>query len=89
MWVPKTTDELENAVGSGDLAETPTLDFKEKLPPKSKNLDLAIDIDAMTPDGGVLIYGVAEDEHGRHGSAAIQARRRERTRRSDQPIIDL
>jgi hypothetical protein len=36
MWVPKTTDELENAVGSGDLAETPTLDFKEKLPPKSR-----------------------------------------------------
>jgi hypothetical protein len=58
VWIPKTADELEEAVRGGDLTETGTLDFKEKLPPKSKNVDLAIDIAAMTPDGGVLIYGV-------------------------------
>jgi hypothetical protein len=65
MWIPKSADELEEAVRSGDLTETPTLDFKEKLPTKAKNLDLAIDVDAMTPDGGVLIYGVGEDEDKR------------------------
>jgi hypothetical protein len=65
VWIPRTADELEEAVRGGDLSETATVDFKEKLPPKSKNVDLAIDVSAMTPDGGVLIYGVGEDEHER------------------------
>lgn len=38
---------------------------KRLCPTSGKNADLAVDVAAMTTDGGVLLYGVAEDEHGR------------------------
>jgi len=50
---------------SGELTETASFDVKEALPTARKNADLATDVAAMTTDGGVLLYGVAEDEHKR------------------------
>ena len=62
MWVPKTVDELIEQVTTGDLQETAIFDAKQ-LP--SKNKDIAIDVAAMSTNGGVIIYGVGEDEHKR------------------------
>lgn len=65
MWVPTEASEIERAATAGELPETPSFDAKETLPTSGKNADLAVDVAAMTTDGGVLLYGVAEDEHGR------------------------
>lgn len=65
MWSPRSAEELESAIRGGELEETSQLEFKEALPVKKANADIAVDVSAMTVDGGVLIYGVGEDEHGR------------------------
>lgn len=61
MWIPATAEELESRAASGDLVETPTFDGKVSLPARKKNVDLAIDVSAMTVEGGVLVYGLGED----------------------------
>ncbi len=61
MWIPKTEDEIVNAVTSGALEESAIFDAKKELP--SKNQEIAKDIAAMANDGGVLIYGIGEDAH--------------------------
>src|SRR3954453_2576117 len=65
MWIPNDTAEIERAARAGDLSETPSFDAKADLPQPKKNADLATDVAAMATDGGVLLYGVAEDEHKR------------------------
>ena len=62
MWLPKTETEIIKVVQSGSLEETAIFDAKEEL---SKNSEIAKDIAAMANDGGVIIYGIGEDEHGR------------------------
>ena len=66
MWVPHDVAEIEDAARSGRLEETPSFDAKRELPstPK-KNSDVAEDVARMSTDGGVLLYGIAEDEHDR------------------------
>jgi hypothetical protein len=64
MWIPTDAREIEEAARGGRLIETPSFDAKADLPAQSKNSDLAKDVAAMATDGGVLLYGVAEDEHG-------------------------
>lgn len=64
VWAPRDTIELEQRVRSGTLAETPSFDAKLQLPEKKKNESLAVDVAAMSTDGGVLLYGVDEDEAG-------------------------
>lgn len=61
MWLPKDTADLEQQVTFGTLEETDTFDAKEVLP---SNKETAKDIAAMSTDGGVLVYGVREDENG-------------------------
>lgn len=65
MWVPTSEEQLAALVSSGDLVETDNLDLKRGLPssPK-KNSDIAVDVAAMTTDGGVLIYGVGPPNGG-------------------------
>jgi hypothetical protein len=63
MWIPKTEDEIIRAVSSGSLEESTTFDAKESLP--DKNVEIAKDIAAMCNDGGVIIYGIGEDENKR------------------------
>lgn len=62
MWLPKTEAEIVQAVQSGALEESAIFDAKEQL---SKNSEIAKDIAAMANDGGVIIYGLGEDEGGR------------------------
>jgi hypothetical protein len=64
MWIPESAEQIERAAKGGDLPETPSFDAKAGLPPSKKNADVATDVAAMTPDGGLLLYGVAEDQHG-------------------------
>ncbi len=63
MWIPKSEEEIEKAVNSDALEETAIFDAKVALP--SKNIEIAKDIAAMSNDGGVIIYGIGEDENKR------------------------
>ena len=63
MWTPKTEDEILAAMAGGDLHETASFEAKRQLPEKNRNIDLAIDVAAMSTDGGVVIYGLDEDEN--------------------------
>lgn len=65
MWVPNDADEIERAARAGDLTETSSFDAKEHLPQAARNIDLAVDVAAMSTDGGALLYGIGEDEAGR------------------------
>ena len=64
MWIPTDAQEIEDAARGGLLVETLSFDAKADLPAAKKNIELAKDVAAMATDGGVLLYGVAEDEHG-------------------------
>jgi hypothetical protein len=65
VWIPRSEDEILAAIEAGDLAETATFDAKKALPPQGRSKDLATDVAAMATDGGTLLYGIGEDEHGR------------------------
>lgn len=60
MWVPASAADIEAAARSGDLQETASFNAKKCLPPSKKNIDLAVDVAAMSTDGGVLLYGLGE-----------------------------
>lgn len=66
MWMPKSAEEVERAVRAGEVEEGPSFDAKRELPttPK-KNGEVAKDVAAMATDGGVILYGVDEDEDDR------------------------
>lgn len=57
MWRPTVWSDVEALLG--DAEETITLDFKREL---TSNVETAKDIAAMTVSGGVIVYGVDEDE---------------------------
>ena len=63
MWMPKTEDEIKAVVLSRRLEETNTFDAKQELAKTSE--EIAKDIAAMAVDGGVIIYGIGEDEQKR------------------------
>jgi hypothetical protein len=65
VWIPKSAAEVEQAAARADLEETHTFDAKGALPPPRKNHDQAVDVDAMTVDGGSLLYGLGEDKNKR------------------------
>jgi hypothetical protein len=65
MWIPETEREILAAIEAGDLLETASFDAKEALPDKGKSKDLAIDVTAMSANGGTLLYGVGEDDNDR------------------------
>jgi Putative DNA-binding domain len=53
------------AIEARNLIESATFDAKATLPDKGRSKDLAKDVAAMANNGGILLYGVGEDEHGR------------------------
>jgi hypothetical protein len=59
MWVPRTTDELLAALPS--FEETASLEAKREFPVPGKNDDLAVDVVAMSVDGGTIIFGIEEE----------------------------
>ncbi len=62
MWIPRTAGEIEARALAGDLTETATFEGKRELPSSGKSRDLAIDVAALANEGGVIIYGIGEDE---------------------------
>jgi hypothetical protein len=64
VWIPTDAQEVSEAARAGRLTETPSFDAKADLPSENKNVELAKDVAAMATDGGVLLYGVAEDDNG-------------------------
>jgi len=100
MWRPTDEQTIVSVATAGDLQETHSFDAKAALPPegdKRKSHDLAVDVAAMTVDGGILLYGFGEDEHGRPTvpSPIPLANQRERvdqivqTRISEAPYIEV
>jgi len=65
MYIPASAAELEECAATGDLTETAIFEAKRDVPLKPKTIDLAIDVAALACDGGVLIYGLGEDQHKR------------------------
>jgi hypothetical protein len=65
VWIPKSERDILVAIEAGDLDETSSFDARAALPMQGKSKDLAVDVAAMANAGGVLLYGVGEDEHGR------------------------
>jgi hypothetical protein len=66
MWIPNGVEDIEAAIARGDLEETAIFDGKRDLPANPKqNSSVAIDVAAMSTAGGVLLYGVGEDENKR------------------------
>jgi hypothetical protein len=51
MWIPKTVEELVNAVQAGSLEESYVFDAKRELPSHTKNAEIAKDVAAMGNDG--------------------------------------
>ena len=78
MWIPDTEQEIMAVVTSGTLEETSIFDAKREVSAKSP--EIAKDVAAMANDGGVIIYGIDEDEHGRPAvlSPVLLAGQRER-----------
>jgi hypothetical protein len=60
VWWPRSVAELKAAFEAGDLIESHSLELKRELPAPGKSIDVAIDVCAMTPEGGVIIYGVSD-----------------------------
>jgi hypothetical protein len=65
VWIPKSEGKILAAIEARDLTETVTFDAKAALPAQGRSKDLAVDVAAMATDGGTLLYGIGEDEHGR------------------------
>lgn len=63
MWLPKSESEIIKVVNSGVVYESPIFDAKEIITQKSQ--EIAKDIAAMANEGGVIIYGLGEDENKR------------------------
>jgi hypothetical protein len=65
MWVPKEVEDIERAIEAGTIRETSSLDGKRAVPSDKKKLnDIAIDVAAMSTEGGSIVYGVGEDTNG-------------------------
>src|SRR4051794_21745468 len=63
MWVPSDVNDIEDAVKNGRVEETEAFDAKAELPAsRKKNVTLAVDVAAMSTDGGALLYGIGEDD---------------------------
>ena len=63
MWIPRDTEELVKAVQDGILTETETFDAKSQMDDNAT--ETAKDIAAMANYGGVIIYGINEDDNKR------------------------
>lgn len=62
MWAPRDVAELRTRLQAGTLEETTTFDGKREIP--KDNASTAVDLCAMTVQGGVIVYGVDEEPSG-------------------------
>jgi schlafen family protein len=63
VWVSRSEGDILAAIQAGNLIENAAFDAKAALPDKGRSKDLAKDVAAMANNGGVLLYGVGEDEN--------------------------
>lgn len=61
MWVPETTEQLETRVRAGDVSEHAGFEAKRELGTAFK---IARAVAGMAAGGGVIVYGLDEDDHG-------------------------
>lgn len=63
MWRPRTWSDILAAAAGGLLDESRWVDLKRELKPgRPGNNDLAVDLAAMSLEGGLLLYGVVDHE---------------------------
>ncbi|MGI8595479.1 MAG: hypothetical protein ACR2ML_14150 [Solirubrobacteraceae bacterium] len=74
MWVPRDVAELRARLQGGTLEETTTFDGKRELP--KDNASTAVDLCAMTVQGGVILYGIDEEPSGTGFRPQVCARQR-------------
>lgn len=75
IWLPKSEEEIEKGLASGDVPEGHFLDFKRELGgTSSSRKETAQDIASFAIDGGVLIVGVAEPTPGEYELAPVPLR---------------
>jgi hypothetical protein len=63
MWIPDSTEQIIRLAKNGELHETASFDAKDPDALESTK-EIAKDIAAMSTEGGVLLYGVGEDDNG-------------------------
>lgn len=61
MWIPKDEEEIVTVATSKSLEESAVFDAKKEV--SNNTREIAKDIAAMANDGGVLFYGLGEDEN--------------------------
>jgi hypothetical protein len=63
MWRPRTWQDIVSAAADGLLDESRWVDLKRELKAgRPGNNDLAVDVAAMSLEGGMLLYGVIDHE---------------------------
>ncbi|MFG1849572.1 AlbA family DNA-binding domain-containing protein [Micromonospora carbonacea] len=63
MWRPRAWQDIVDAAAGGLLDESRWVDLKRELKPgRPGNNDLAVDIAAMSLEGGLLLYGIVDHE---------------------------
>ncbi|MGO9961834.1 MAG: helix-turn-helix domain-containing protein [Acidimicrobiales bacterium] len=63
MWRPHSTEQVLEAITDGHLPhESASFEVKASLPVRQNNSDIAVDVAAMSTDGGLIIYGILEDK---------------------------
>ena len=63
MWRPRTWQDIVDAAAGGLLDESRWVDLKRELKSgRPGNNDLAVDIAAMSLEGGLLLYGIIDHE---------------------------
>lgn len=63
MWVPESAEQISEFAEENEINETASFDAKAPDALNSTK-EMAKDIAAMSTEGGVILYGVGEDEHG-------------------------
>jgi hypothetical protein len=63
IWRPRTWKDAQDAAASGLLDESRWVDLKRELKAgRLGNNDLAVDVAAMSLEGGLLLYGITDHE---------------------------
>ena len=61
-WVPRSEDDLAEAIRLGLLEEGHHLDLKREISAgRAANKELARDLASFAVDGGILLVGISED----------------------------
>lgn len=68
-WAPQTWEDVVTAAAGGLLDERHHIELKKAIAPPTKdtNRELAKDLAALACDGGVMIIGVVDKDHGQAG----------------------